>query len=206
MEQHNHSRGAQLAWFKLLKAEWNLLAQLFPVLDLSFMIMKYESSLMLSWWQVFLSATKQIPSHSTPLLHHVIPLFDIITQKLNGFVDDGKLHPCVCITAVWGWMMLNKYYRLSDDSVMYRIAMSKLLPNLLLLICIWVTFFQYSCIPSTNLHTSQSTRMDQVSRGPPQMSVDRLLQTNLIGNQCNSLFCESWPVNIYFSLFNVVCV
>ena len=142
MEQHNRSRGARLAWFKLSKDEWDLLAQLFPVLDVSFMITKYESSLTLSWSQVFLSATKRISSHSTPLLHHVIPLFDIITRKLDGFVDDGKLHPCVRVAAARGRAMLNKYYGLSDDSVMYRIAMCKLLPNLLLLICIWVAFFQ----------------------------------------------------------------
>jgi len=47
MEQHNRARGARLARFKLSKDEWDLLAQLFPVLDVSLMIVEYESLLML---------------------------------------------------------------------------------------------------------------------------------------------------------------
>jgi len=69
---------------------------------------------------------------SSPLLHHVIPLFDIITQKLDSFVDE-KLHPCVCIATTRGHAMLNKYYGLSDDSIMYRVAMHKLLIDVMLL-------------------------------------------------------------------------
>jgi len=60
-----------------------------------------------------------------PLLHHVIPLFDIITRKLDQFVDDGKLHPAIRTAAARGRTMMNKYYGLSDDSVMYRVAMCK---------------------------------------------------------------------------------
>lgn len=33
MERHNQSRGARLGRFKLTKEEWDLLAQLFPILD-----------------------------------------------------------------------------------------------------------------------------------------------------------------------------
>jgi hypothetical protein len=33
MEQHNRHRGARLSRFKLSREEWDLLAQLFPVLD-----------------------------------------------------------------------------------------------------------------------------------------------------------------------------
>ena len=33
MEQHNRPRGARLSRFKLSRDEWDLLAQLFPVLD-----------------------------------------------------------------------------------------------------------------------------------------------------------------------------
>jgi hypothetical protein len=69
---------------------------------------------------------RRVSSNSTPLLHHIIPLFDIITHKLDGFVDDEKLHPAVRTAAARGRVMLNKYYGLSDDSIMYRIAMHKL--------------------------------------------------------------------------------
>ena len=57
----------------------------------------------------------------------MIPLFDIITRKLDGFVDDPTLHPCVHVAAARGRTMLNKYYGLSDDSIMYQVAMCKLL-------------------------------------------------------------------------------
>jgi hypothetical protein len=33
MEQHNRARGARLGRFKLSKDEWELLSQLFPILD-----------------------------------------------------------------------------------------------------------------------------------------------------------------------------
>jgi hypothetical protein len=38
MEQHNKPRGARLNCFKLSKAEWDLLSQLFPLLDVSITI------------------------------------------------------------------------------------------------------------------------------------------------------------------------
>lgn len=38
MEQHNKPRGARLNRFKLSKAEWDLLSQLFPLLDVSITI------------------------------------------------------------------------------------------------------------------------------------------------------------------------
>ena len=38
MEQHNKAQGARLNCFKLLKAEWDLLTQLFPLLDASILI------------------------------------------------------------------------------------------------------------------------------------------------------------------------
>ncbi|KIM91753.1 hypothetical protein PILCRDRAFT_83832 [Piloderma croceum F 1598] len=75
MEQHNRPRGARLTKFKISREEWDLLGQLFPVLD------------------------------------------------LDGFVDDTTLHSCVCVAAARGRTMLNKYYGLSDDSIMYQVAM-----------------------------------------------------------------------------------
>ena len=52
-------------------------------------------------------------------------MFDIITWKLDAFVDDESLHPCVRVSAARGRVMMNKYYGLSDDSIMFRIAMRK---------------------------------------------------------------------------------
>ena len=59
----------------------------------------------------------------TPLLHQVIPLFDGITRTLDDHASDIRNVPAVRMVAVQGQVMLNKYYGLTDDSVMYLIAM-----------------------------------------------------------------------------------
>ena len=61
----------------------------------------------------------------TPLLHHVIPLFDIITRALDDHYNDLTLPPTVRMAALRGRTMLDKYYGLTDDSVVYRVAMRK---------------------------------------------------------------------------------
>jgi len=60
---------------------------------------------------------------STPLIHQVIPLFDGITRALDDYAGNVDYAPAVCMAAVRGRTMLNKYYGLTDDSVVYRIAM-----------------------------------------------------------------------------------
>ena len=63
---------------------------------------------------------------STPLLHQVIPLFDGLTRALDDHASDPTNCPAVRPhgnLSIHGQMMLNKYYGLLDDSVMYRIAM-----------------------------------------------------------------------------------
>jgi hypothetical protein len=61
----------------------------------------------------------------TPLLHEVIPLFDIITGHLDKYVDNTDNFPAVRAAARRGRAMMNKYYGLTDDSIMYRIVMCK---------------------------------------------------------------------------------
>jgi hypothetical protein len=104
-EHHSRgTRGVHLQRFKLSKQEWDLLIQLHPLLD------------------VFLEATKKISQSNVPLLHEVIPIFDIITRALDDFIDDESNFPAVQAAAHRGRAMINKYYGLSDESVMYRIA------------------------------------------------------------------------------------
>jgi hypothetical protein len=58
-----------------------------------------------------------------PLLHLVIPIFDILTHVLDDFIDDQEKYPAVRAAARRGRAMLNKYYGLLDESIMYCIAM-----------------------------------------------------------------------------------
>jgi hypothetical protein len=125
LEQHNKKgvRGMNLMRFKLAKQEWDLLTQLFPLLDVCFVYsLKYHLNAV---QQVFLQATKKISQSETPLLHEVIPICDVITRALDDYIDDKSKFPAVRAAARRGLVMLNKYYALTDDSVMYRVAMCK---------------------------------------------------------------------------------
>ena len=77
LEQHNRLRGVRLLRFKLSKNEWELLSQLHTLLD------------------VFLEATKKISQTGTPLLHDVLPIFDILTGALDDFIGNEAKHPTV---------------------------------------------------------------------------------------------------------------
>ena len=74
--------------------------------------------------QMFLTATKKICQNKVPLIHQVIPIIDIVSKALDEFIDDATLPPAICSAAVHGSLMLNKYYSKTDESVIFRIAMS----------------------------------------------------------------------------------
>ena len=80
-------------WFKISREEWDLLSQLFPVL-----ICILDDNI------------RNPYSHLIYLRSSSVP---------HSFVDDLTLHPCVCVAAAQGHTMLNKYYGLSDDLIMY---------------------------------------------------------------------------------------
>ncbi|KAF4610855.1 hypothetical protein D9613_006637 [Agrocybe pediades] len=103
--EFNKPRGVRLARFRLSAEEWSLLRNLSPLLE------------------VFSLATKRISQSRIPLLHEVIPIFDKITEALDDFIDDVERPACVRHAALRELLMLNKYYALTDDSVVYRIAM-----------------------------------------------------------------------------------
>jgi len=61
-----------------------------------------------------------------PLIHEVIPHIDVITSTLDEFMDNDSKHSAVWHAALRGLLMLNKYYTLTDESIVFCIAMSKL--------------------------------------------------------------------------------
>jgi hypothetical protein len=65
----------------------------------------------------------------------VISIFDVITTALDDFTDDTKLSLCVRAAALRGQTMLNKYYALTDESIVFRVAMSVLFPTTLRRYC-----------------------------------------------------------------------
>ena len=74
--------------------------------------------------QPFLKATLRMSQSKVPLLHEVIPLIDMLTHKLENTVTDHSLLPAIKSAAAKGLAVLHKYYSKSDESIMYRCAMS----------------------------------------------------------------------------------
>ena len=71
---------------------------------------------------------------NTPLVHQVIPLFDGITRALDDHANNSAYTPAVRMAAARGRTMLNKYYGLTDDSIVYRIAMRASI-NITIVLC-----------------------------------------------------------------------
>ncbi|KAH9851008.1 ribonuclease H-like domain-containing protein [Lenzites betulinus] len=106
MAQFNKRDGVRLRRFLVTDEEWQLLAQLHEILE------------------PFLVATKQISTSTRALVHEVIPYIDVLTEHLDNFANDEELEPSVRAAAKRGRTIMNKYYERTDETIVYRIAMS----------------------------------------------------------------------------------
>jgi hypothetical protein len=114
--------------------------------------------------QLFVGTTKKISKSKTPLVHEVIPIFDVLTRTLDKHVADVTLPPAIRVAAARGRTMLNKYYSLTDDSIVYRIAMSKS-SHVYMIMTLTHTF--QCCIPVIRCHIS--AKRDGVMIGLPML-------------------------------------
>ncbi|KAF8579152.1 hypothetical protein K439DRAFT_1239162, partial [Ramaria rubella] len=96
---------ARLKHFSLPDKEWQLLRQLWPLLD------------------HFLHATKRMSTSKIPCIYEVIPIIDVLTAVLDKYAANQTLFPAVHSAAAKGREILNKYYSLTDESIVYQIAM-----------------------------------------------------------------------------------
>ncbi|KAF8592424.1 hypothetical protein K439DRAFT_1317722, partial [Ramaria rubella] len=53
----------------------------------------------------------------------VIPIIDVLTVSLDKYASDKSTFPAMRSAAAKGREILNKYYSLTDDSIVYRISM-----------------------------------------------------------------------------------
>ncbi|KAF8577843.1 hypothetical protein K439DRAFT_1306929, partial [Ramaria rubella] len=53
-----------------------------------------------------------------------IPHIDVLMATLDQYSSDNSIFPAVCAAAAKGHEILNKYYSLTDESVIYQVAMS----------------------------------------------------------------------------------
>jgi hypothetical protein len=62
-----------------------------------------------------------------PLLHQVILTIDYLRKTCEKVATDDNKHMAVRHAAKHGAKVLDKYYSLSDNSEMYRVAIGKLI-------------------------------------------------------------------------------
>jgi hypothetical protein len=74
---------------------------------------------------MFLFVTKEMSRSSIPRIYQVIPYMDRLNEALDDFAGDGTLFPAVRVAARRGAVVLNKYYGKTDESIIFRIAMSE---------------------------------------------------------------------------------
>jgi hypothetical protein len=82
------------------------------------------SSLIYGPLKPFLEATLRLSQKKVPLLHKVIPVIDILTERLEDISRNREYLASVRTGAAKGLAVLNKYYAKTDESIMYRCAMS----------------------------------------------------------------------------------
>jgi hypothetical protein len=75
--------------------------------------------------QKILKDTTLFFSHSTPNLATVIPVMDLIDEVLTTNTIDYCYTPSICLALGITKRTLNHYYKLTDGSDVYHIAMGK---------------------------------------------------------------------------------
>lgn len=78
--------------------------------------------------QTFIAATEKISHTEVALIFEVIPLINRFTQLFGKIIDDESLHIAIRHAANTALTVLNRYYSPTDDTEMYRIAMSEFFP------------------------------------------------------------------------------
>lgn len=75
--EHNKPRGVRLQRYQLSEAEWRLLDELYPLLEVRISFLLPFRRELMSSTKVFLTATKLVSTNQVPLIHDVIPVIDI---------------------------------------------------------------------------------------------------------------------------------
>jgi len=119
------ARDLNLSKYKLIPEEWKIALKLCDMLKVGVCSFVHMYSGNAELTQIFKGATLYF-SHGTPNLATVIPTMDHIDKFLATAADSGnssKLSPAIRAALAIGKTTLNKYYNLTDQSEVYRIAM-----------------------------------------------------------------------------------
>ncbi|KAJ6547933.1 hypothetical protein DFH09DRAFT_926647 [Mycena vulgaris] len=93
-----------LSEYALTPAQWKLAKQLESVLE------------------IFEDRTRLFSQAEVPLIYEVIPMLEALEDKLMNVRDDPELPTVIRIAAIASLIVVGKYYALSDDAEVYRIA------------------------------------------------------------------------------------
>ncbi len=130
--------------------------------------------------QNFLKATERISRSGAPLLHEVIPTMDILTRELKKALKNTALLPCVHAGVSQRLSIIDKYYSKTDESIMWKTAMSTSIPSFSCLLALTVFYssptspLQARLFPQSKL----ADGMDQDCRAICTRNVDSVLQTH----------------------------
>lgn len=58
-------------------------------------------------------------------MYEVIPMLEALEDELTNMRDDADLPTVIRIAAIAALLVIGKYYALSDDTEVYRIAISE---------------------------------------------------------------------------------
>lgn len=75
--------------------------------------------------QIFEDVTRLFSQAEVPLVHQVIPMLEKLEHQLQFTLDHAEAPNVIRIAAQAGLMMVGKYYALTDDNEVYRIAMGE---------------------------------------------------------------------------------
>lgn len=75
--------------------------------------------------QIFEDVTLLFSKAEVPLVYEVIPLLEALEDELTNLRDDATMPDVIRIAAIAALIVVGKYYALSDDTEVYRIAISE---------------------------------------------------------------------------------
>ena len=120
------NRSMRLRDFELKDHEWKIVEELWDCLKVQvfFTLYLFSPPLYLIFLQIFKTVTQEF-STDTPCLANVIPAMDWMHNDLISACNNEDYSTAIHDALKIGKNLLNKYYSITDNSEVYRIAMSK---------------------------------------------------------------------------------
>jgi hypothetical protein len=114
----------ELTRYEFTKIEWTIMQQLKEPMEVCHRFIHTFGCLPST--QAFILATEKVSKGDASLIWQVIPMIDDLDEMLTTLSLDSTLHKSVRFAAYGAQAVLNKYYSKTDDSVIFRVAISKI--------------------------------------------------------------------------------